>query len=470
MSDLLMGMDLGTTRVKAVVHTPDGVPVASASVPTPWRHDGVGMQLDALALRDVVLDVAGRAADQALQTGAGRIAAIGVTGMGEAGVLTGPDGAPLAPVRAWHDARGDLATLEKEVGEAGFRRAIGMPLTAQPSLPKILALRDEFPDSAAAQRFWSVPEWAVRCLGGDPGSELSLASRTGLMDVVSVAPWSIAVDLLGRDLLGDLQPAGTDCGRAGGDVPEALRGAVLAVGGHDHQTAAYAVGAARDGLLLDSVGTAEALLRFTAGPIEADVVERLAGQGMTVGRTVVHGHWCILAGWLIGLGLERICAALGVTGRVERARLGEAAVAVGDLPGTAHVAMDGDTVVLRLDADVEPARLWARAVHDLVGQADAPLDRMRAALGPEGEVIATGGWLGNPAVLAAKRRQFPGLALTTTPEAGAAGAARLAGEAAGLLVPDPRTAWGPPPPDDDVPQRHREDVAPQRETTREVSK
>jgi hypothetical protein len=58
-------------------------------------------------------------------------------------------------------------------------------------------------------------------------------------------------------------------------------------------------------------------------------------------------------------------------------------------------------------------------------------------------VLAAGGWLANPAVLAAKRRQFPGLVVTSIAEAGAAGAGYLAGVAAGAF-PDVTTLDGAP--------------------------
>ena len=60
-------------------------------------------------------------------------------------------------------------------------------------------------------------------------------------------------------------------------------------------------------------------------------------------------------------------------------------------------------------------------------------DRIDAAVGPHDRVLGTGGWLADVAVRAAKRRQLPELEPTSVAEAGAAGAAYLAGVAAGVL-------------------------------------
>jgi len=410
----LIGMDVGTTRVKAVAFDAEGVVLAVADHPTPWHHTPDGVEMDPADLEVAVCDVLSRASD-----GLGPIHGIGVTGMGESGVLTaaatGPDSlVSLAPIRAWHDARADVETVRAAYGVEGFQRVTGMPLDPQPSLPKILRLRNDCPATAEAVRFWSVPEWVVHLLAGSPGSELSLASRTGLLDVLAGSAWSGAIDLLGIDLLGEPQVAGTSCGVA--DPPAGasqVGGAVLAIGGHDHPCAALAAGAARHGTLFDSLGTAEALLRFTdlAG-VEPATVEALVAAGLTVGRTVVAGQLCIMAGLRTGMQLERAATALGATTRAQRRALA-----------------------------ADPG--WAVTVAELVDGARPALEAIRAAVGQHTAVLGAGGWLHDTQVLAAKRRQFPGLVTTSVEEAGAAGAAYLAGVAAGLL-PSPDQLDGPP--------------------------
>ena len=101
--------------------------------------------------------------------------------------------------------------------------------------------------------------------------------------------------------------------------------------GHDHQAAALAVGAAAAGALLDSLGTAEALLRCVEGPLERE--QGSAGSwngGFTAGWGVVRGRFTVLAGLRSGMVLERVAAALGASDRAARRRLGEQALA---LPG-----------------------------------------------------------------------------------------------------------------------------------------
>ena len=116
------------------------------------------------------------------------VVAIGIAGMGEAGVLIDARGRPLGRILAWHDPRGDVDAVRREIGEEAFQRAVGMRLNAQPSLAKIVWSRRASADAASAVRFLSLPEWAVYRLGGLPVSELSLASRTGLLDIGAMTP------------------------------------------------------------------------------------------------------------------------------------------------------------------------------------------------------------------------------------------------------------------------------------------
>ena len=77
-------------------------------------------------------------------------------------------------------------------------------------------------------------------------------------------------------------PAGTPLGRVGGEPRRdraglaGAEGAVLVVGGHDHAAAAVGAGAAGEGDVLDSCGTAEAILRATA-PLDPETVRARSG-------------------------------------------------------------------------------------------------------------------------------------------------------------------------------------------------
>jgi len=431
---LLVGVDVGTTRVKAVAVDVERRVLGDHAVPTPWRHQGARADVDPAALAAASIE----AAVGAVQGAGGRAMAIGVTGISETGVLLDRHGAPLVPALAWHDPRGDCDAVRERLGEDVYRRTAGRQVTAVSSLPKLLWLRRHIPAARDAVRFVSVPEWVVHALGGDQVNELSLVSRTGLFDVPAKSPWAEGLSLLevGASFLGEIVAAGQPVGRVRDDAPEELRGAILTVAGHDHQTAAYALGAAVDGVLVDSLGTAEALLRTVRAPIEPDAVQRLADASITTGWGVVPGHLCLLAGLPTGISLERVGAMVGAPTPAERIELGRRAL-TSDRSVTAMRASATYHGLTLHDVDdaADHALVWRVAVEDISVMGEQILLVMAAEVGQHRDALVTGGWLHNPMVRAVKERQFGSFVSQDLAEAGAMGAAEMAGVAAGVLAP-----------------------------------
>jgi sugar (pentulose or hexulose) kinase len=439
-TDLLVGIDVGTTRVKAVATDLALTVLGEHAVPTPWRHSGSHADADPHALASAAVE----AADGAARAAGGRTLAVGVTGMSETGVLLDGHGTPLAPALAWHDPRGDCDAVAAELGEDAFRRATGRTLSPIASLPTLLWLRRNVPEARAAVRYLSVPEWTVHAMGGDQVNELSLVSRTGLFDIAVKQPWAAGLAMLDAtpDLLGRIVGAGEPVGRVHDGAPPALRGAVLTVAGHDHQTAAYALGAARAGALLDSLGTAEALLRTIPAPLTAGAVQRLADAGVTTGWGVVPGHLCLLAALPTGISLERLGAMVGAPTPAERIELGRRALSADRSATRTRVTAGFHGLTLHdVDDEATPEVVWAVAVEDISAAGAAMLAAMSAVAGPHTEVLVTGGWLHNPMVRAVKTRQFGAFTTREMAEPGALGAAELAGVAAGVVAP----RWGPDP-------------------------
>jgi sugar (pentulose or hexulose) kinase len=436
LSGLVVGVDVGTTRVKGVALDLRGRVCGQSERATPWRRSAGGRaEVNPTTLVQLAQQVAAEAA-----TGSNaRVLAIGVAGMAETGVLVDGRDRPLTPAIAWHDPRGEVDTIARELGTETFQSTTGLPLTALPSLAKLLWLRHNHPDTEAAARFYSVAEWVVRGLGGEPVAELSLASRTGLFDVGQARPWDAAYGLLGwPPLLPEPVLAGTPAGSARGDgVPAALHGAVLTVAGHDHQVAAYGLGATTDGALLDSVGTAEALVRTVRPPLAVERIAALTAQGISVGWGVVADHLCVLAGLPTGLTLNRVAGMLGATSSADRIALGEQALAIpGEHPTLRLVDPRHEQFGIAGITDaVTPALLWRVVVDDLAAESQRVLAQIDAITGPYRQVVVAGGWLHNPALLAAKRRQYAAMRTTSIAEPGAYGAALLAASAAGRTMP-----------------------------------
>jgi sugar (pentulose or hexulose) kinase len=432
-SDLLLGIDVGTSACKAAVVDADGAERAHGQAPTPWTRVETGAEIDPRALLEAALAAAAAALAAAPE---GRLLGIGVTGMAETGVLLDDRGEPLAPAIAWYDSRGtdEAVAMGEALGERSFIRTTGLPVHALCSAPKLRWIVEQFPAARTARRWLNLGEWVVRGLGGEEITELSLASRTGLLDLAAKAPYADAIAWTGlrADVLPERVVAGTPAGRAG-DALVGASGAVLTVAGHDHLAAGVGVGVVAPGDVLDSCGTAEALVRVVAPPLDADAIERVNEREASVGWHVADGRQAILGGLWSGLAYQEVLDALGV-GPDERRHLdaGAIATAPGDAPALDLDFRALDRPPVRLPGDVAPERIWRATLDAAAAEVEARLAQIDAVAGPRRRLVVTGGWARDEAVLAAKAR----LGAFETPavvEAGCRGAALIAGVAAGLF-------------------------------------
>src|SRR5512133_1153369 len=421
-TELLLGIDVGTSACKAAVVDARGVELAHGQAPTPWEPVPTGAELDAETLLGAVVDAARDALERAPE---GDVAGIGVTSVAETGMLLDADGAVLRRPVAWHDSRGaaEARALARDLPD--FTHRTGLPASALCSLAKLRHLGTE-----GAARWLNVGEWLVHRLGGRQVSELSLSSRTGLLDLEPVAPYAEALAWAGLPdaTLAELVLAGTEAGRSDGAALPGTDGAVLTVAGHDHLVAGVGVGVIAPGDVLDSCGTAEALVRV-APPQDAAARRRSAQAGVTVGWHVAEGRQALLAGVWSGLALREVLEQLGASR--EQLSAGALAIAPGDAPALELELHSLERPPVRLPA-VAPAAVWRGAIDTVTREVQALIAHIDGVAGPRTKVGVTGGWARGPAVLDAKRR-FGAIEAPPVVEAGCRGAALLAGVAAGLF-------------------------------------
>jgi sugar (pentulose or hexulose) kinase len=430
-----LGVDVGTSSTKAVVYSDAGRPVGTGRAATPWYTGPHGVEVDAIALRDSAFT----AIEEALDGACGEpIGGVGVTSMGETGILVDGHGAPVAPAIAWHDDRdvAEATQLVQEIDPTSFTRRTGKPPTNQFALTKHRWLVTNLPASRAAVRRFNVAEWVARGLGADEVSERSLASRTGWLDIARGAfdaellAWAGAAPSLMPPLVVAGQPVGTA-------THSRLAGAVVTIAGHDHQAAAVGAGVAAAGDVLDSHGSAEAVLRTVAAGLAAEQIDALAAAGITTDLAVRVGCWSLLGGTQGGLVLRRTLDGLGVAW-ADLADLD--AVALAEATTDADRGADSS----RESADAHPRAAipigagarWRAAIEAETRDAADRIATMARIVGAHDRLVVTGGWCASAAVLAAKRRLFGPLTVAEAPETGTLGAAVLAARAAGALGPD----------------------------------
>jgi sugar (pentulose or hexulose) kinase len=440
---LLVGIDVGTTRVKAGVIGLDGTELAHASVPTVWHRTATGAEAQPddflTAARSVLAAVLASAPP-------GPVAGVGVTSIAETAILLDGHGDPIGPAVAWYDRRAsdDFAQLRTDVTPGEYGRRTGLGAEQIPTVATLRWLLRSHPRLRRAVHALSVAEWVVHGLGGGLGAEPSLASRTGALEITGPAWWDEALEWAGlpATLFGQLRPAGSAWGRArGGTGLQRLDGAVLTVAGHDHLVAAIGCGVTAPGQAMDSCGTAEAIVRAIPAATGVDPSAGL-DRGVSCGLHVLPETRSLLAGLRLGIDLTPVLLELGVD--------------VHD----GHTSLDWEVIELlasddRATGGSSAAQVWHQALRAAVARTVAALADVEQLGGPITEVRVSGGWAANPVLVALKAAALTNPVYPLVTEAGVRGAALLSGQAAGLFesaraFPPPELATPTPSPDKEM--------------------
>lgn len=447
MTDLLLGIDVGTTFCKAAVVTPAGREIAHARRPTPWVSVPTGAEVDPRALARSCVDAALEALSRAP---AGTVRGIGVCSMGETGVMVDASGDPVAPGIAWHDSRGgpEAQRLADELGSSTFTSRTGLPIRSTWTAAKIEALLRSYPEVATGRRWLSVADWVVAWLGGDQVAEPSLASRTGFLDVSRRTWWPEALERVGLSagILPPLVPAGTAVGRVA--RVEALAGAVLTIAGHDHPCASVGAGATAPTDVHDSCGTAEAILRSIPAPADPDLMLAAAARGITCGCHVVPERQVLLGSFRAGMALRRFLRLLDVDDVGEtREALDRQALAARIGPLQVGGMAEDRQRVAEIGDEANSGALWRAAQEAAARETARILGELEEVAGPATRLVVTGGWARSEAYRAIKREALGPFLVPDVAEAGARGAALFGGRAAGLFndvedFPTPGMALG----------------------------
>jgi sugar (pentulose or hexulose) kinase len=382
--------------------------------------------------------VAAVAARQALELAPhGRVVGVGVTSMAETGALLDAAGEPVAPMIAWHDTRGGPEAREAAaaLGADRFTERTGLPVSRLCTLSKYRWMRGRLPGSSRGVRWLNVAEWMVRALGGEEVAELSLSSRTGFLDLAARRWWEEALRF--ADTPPGFLPEPREAGEPEGLVTRVLEeaeGATLTVAGHDHPCASVGADAIGLGDVFDSCGTAEAFLRPVEPPVGPDAIRQVVAGGVTVGWNAVPGQQALMAGFVSGLALTRFLDLLGVA---RDGRDGLEAAALDVPPGAEGVTVAGVTddraTIEGIPRGASPAHVWRAAVEALARHGAEALATIEAVAGTSARLVVTGGWARSPVVRAVKREFLGPFQEPMVTEAGARGAALIAGIAAGVF-------------------------------------
>ncbi|MFT4280985.1 FGGY family carbohydrate kinase [Microbacterium sp.] len=433
--ELLLGIDLGTSSIKANAIDRHGRSRGVGVAPTPFARGAHGVEMTTEALFDAI-----RSAIDDLGVLATRIAAVGVASMGETGTAIYADGPSNLPLVAWHDERGGeiVDELRAAFGDAEIHRRTGRQARSVTSIAKLGWLARNGYD---ARGTWTgVAGLTVWRLTGALAQEESLAATSGAFDPLRGEYDRDILSRVGLDSLvwAPARIAGTPLGHIS---PEGAAwsglptGIPVTIAGHDHPVGVIGAGGDRSEVI-DSMGTGEPLVvAWEAHPDAPHPTwpDQLGDLTVTAWPGTPR-HMLLWETLRPGLATRHLQRAL----RVARDDIEFRAIRVDAEP------LDLATLVAMQEGSIPPALLdrpaeeaWAATLE---GYASASADaeaRLRALSGVSGTTLLIGGGLRSRRWVEAKlRRASHPLAMAAEREAVSRGAGLLAGVAAGWWTPE----------------------------------
>jgi xylulokinase len=433
--ELLVGIDVGTTSVKAGLFTLRGerLDAATAAVPT-HRPAPLHAEQDPTDWWRPILAALGRFADRPESP---RIAAVGLTSQVGTHVFADAAGTPLMPAILWQDGRAAAAAaaLDATVSAAEKERWFGgpMPIDASHALARIAHVAATAPDLWNRTVHVLLPrDWCLLHLTGaavcDPISAIGLTGP----DLAYIAPLIARVPGAAARLP-PIWPATALAGRIRPGLP--LAGRPVAVGTMDAWAGLHGTDAAGEGRAMYLGGTSEILAIAAAARHPAQgVIVFPPHQGIRLHAAPTQAGGAALA-WAAAL-LGQTPAALAE----HAARLPAGTPLPLFLPHLAGERAPLWDIASRgafagLEAGMGAAELACSVMEGVAFSARLAFEALEASAGLRPETIrCAGGGFAAPlwAQLRADALARP-LRIAAVLDAGTVGAAAIAGAAAGLF-------------------------------------
>ncbi len=261
-----LGIDIGTTGIKAIVIDELGTVLQTESVPLQMEvPKPAWAQQNPEIWKTGVLELMRRVSQSH------SIQAMGFSGQMHSLVAIDEADRVIRPAILWCDQRTTKQCKEATAvlgGEQPVIRQIGNPILEGFTLPKLLWMRDEEPDCyTRIHRIMLPKDYLVYSLTGSFGIEPSDASGTACFDVMQQRWASDILEPLGieRSILPPISGSSTVRGELDPKLAKELgwKNVQVVSGGADNACAALGIGLARIGEGMVSLGTSGTVLALT---------------------------------------------------------------------------------------------------------------------------------------------------------------------------------------------------------------
>lgn len=275
---MYLGLDIGTSSVKAVLIDEDQAVVASETAPLDVSRPHAGWSEqdadDWVTATEGTIDALARSHGKAIAA----VKGIGLSGHMHGATLIDAADKPLRPCILWNDVRSAAEAAELDANPI-FRAITGNIVFPGFTAPKLVWVKRHEPEVFAKIAKVLLPKDYVRLkLTGDHASEMSDSAGTSWLDTAK-RDWSddlLAATDLSRDQMPKLYEGSAATGTLRPDLAARwgmAKPPVVAGGGGDNAASACGVGVVRPGTAFVSLGTSGVLFvsnaRFSPDPATA---------------------------------------------------------------------------------------------------------------------------------------------------------------------------------------------------------
>ena len=303
----LMGIDLGSTSIKAVIYDEHGKMVSNGYRPTPLTYDNKEQPSWCVWEPEKIWDCVCASIRQALAelSDPQEVKAVAVTGFGMDGLPMDKDGKPLYPMISWHCPRTipQYERFTKEVGKENIFRLTGKQPQSIDSIYRMIWMKENHPEILEKTDTWLLIEDYVNyMLCGVMGTDYSMATCTSAFDQRTHSWCEDLIKTAGipTEIFPEARQSGFVLGKIQSDAAGLTglsKDTQIVLGGHDYICAALSVGAVDSSVLLDITGTWEMLI-MAADKVQ--ITDNLYKSGLYLEGHVAKDRCCYVANSICG--------------------------------------------------------------------------------------------------------------------------------------------------------------------------
>lgn len=302
MMKYLMGVDIGTMNVKAVIYDLDGNPVGVSSIPYEIEYFLEPKHPEwAFVNPEQLWNTVISSIHQAISSISDPedLLAISITGIGMDGLPIDVNGNALYPIISWHCARtqAQCERLVESVGKESIFNLTGRQVLNIDSIYRMMWVKEKLPGIYERTHKWLLIEDYINFrLCGSMVTDYSMASTTSAFDQRKME-WSdeiLHVAQIDKRIFPELRCSGTHIGNISNKVAIATGMSTktkVILGGHDYLCATLSLGAHNQDTIVNITGTWDMIISCIETPM---LTKGIFQAGLKVESHVIAKKYAIV--------------------------------------------------------------------------------------------------------------------------------------------------------------------------------